>query len=203
MLNHTPDRYIHDRLGSALYKLALLEQRSGEPGVSPRAATKLLGDVRKLVAELQRGFTDLQELMVRTAASQQAANAATARAQLLFDLSPVACLVMDASGIVVDANPAAARLLNISNRHLVGKSFPLFLARDRDTFVQRLGDLSAAGGSERWTASLRPRERSAVECALVAATDPDGRVLVLAAPDSGADTGPPCEEEIDDPDVMK
>ena len=196
MLNHTPDRYIQDRLGSALYKLAMIEQRSGEPGVSQRTASRLLGDVRKLVAELQRGFADLQELMVRTAAAQQAASTAAARAQLLFDLSPVACLVLDTTGTVADANPAAARLLNISNRHLIGKSFPLFLAGDRDPFVQRLCALSADGGCDRWTASLRPRERSAVECALVGTIDPDGRILVLATPDSGPGAHP-APEEID------
>jgi PAS domain S-box-containing protein len=195
MLNHTPERYLHDRLGSALYKLAIIEQRSSEPGASQRTTSKLLSDVRKLAAELQRGFADLQELMARTATAEQAANAAMSRAQLLFDLSPVACLVLDAEGMVVDANPAAAQLLNISNRHLIGKSFPIFLTCDRETFVQRLCGLSADGGRERWSARLRPRERSAVACALVAAGDADGRILVLATPEAAGHDGDGAAEQ--------
>ena len=69
----------------------------------------------------------------------------------------------------------------MSNRHLVGKSFPLFLASERDAFVLRLSSLAGEGRTERWNACLRPRERSAVECAFTAAPDSDGRVLLLVS----------------------
>lgn len=179
---HTPERHIHDRLGSALYRLATLEQRASAIADSPRAAAKLLGEVRKMTAELQRSFTELQDLMARSATTERSAKTAIARANLLFELSPVACLVLEPAGIVVDANTAAARLLNVSHRHLVGKSFPLFLSGNRDAFAQRIGELRAEDEPQRWESLLRPRERSGIECVFVAAPDPERRVLLMLLP---------------------
>ena len=185
---HTSERHIHDRLGSALYRLATIEQRANDTTESPRAVGKLLGEVRKLTAELQRSFAELQDLIARSTTSQRAAATAIARANLLFELSPVACLILEPVGAVEDANQAAARFLNVSHRHLVGKSFPLFLARDRDDFVHRIQGMRADDAAARWAVTLRPRERSAVECVLVAALDPEGRVLVMLIPGATVET---------------
>lgn len=179
---HTTDRHVHDRLGSALYRLATLEQRATEVAESPRAVGKLLEEVRKMTAELQRSFAELQDMMGRNTTSQREAATAIARANLLFELSPVACLILEPAGIVVDANTAAARFLNVSHRHLVGKSFPLFLAGDREGFIRRIADLRTEEEAHRWTATLRPRERSAVECVFVAAPDPEGRIMLMLLP---------------------
>lgn len=185
---HTSERHIHDRLGSALYRLATIEQRANDTTESPRAVGKLLGEVRKLTGELQRSFAELQDLIARSTTSQRAAATAIARANLLFELSPVACLILEPVGVVLDANQAAARFLNVSHRHLVGKSFPLFLARDRDDFVQRIQAMRADDAAARWAVTLRPRERSAVECVLVSALDPEGRVLVMLIPGATVET---------------
>ena len=191
----TSERHIHDRLGSALFRLATIEQRANDALESPRTVGKLLGEVRKLTAELQRSFAELQDLMARSTITQRTAAVAIARAELLFELSPVACLVLEQIGLVVDANAAAARFLNVSHRHLVGKSFPLFLAADREGFVQRIRDLRTDDASARWTATIRPRERSAVECVFVAAPDPDRRILLMLMP------GAAVEVATDVPDV--
>lgn len=182
-----PERHVSDRLGSAMYRLAILEQRAAEAAGSPRSATRLLADVRKLAEELQRGFAELQELTARSASTQRAAATAIAQARMMFDWSPVACLVLEPIGLVAEANAAAARFLNVSHRHLVGKLFPLFLSAERHAFVDRLRNLPASDGAQRWTASIRPRERSAVECAFVAVSNPDGRVLLMLVPGSVAE----------------
>jgi PAS domain-containing protein len=194
----TIQRHIEDRLGSALYRLTTLEQRVNEAAESPRGVGKLLGDVRKMIGELQRSFVELQDLVARSTLSERSAATALARANLLFDLSPVACLVLEPMGLVLDANGAASRFLNISHRHLIGKSFPLFVAADRDGFLQRIRHLPAEATPERWNAALRPRERSAVQCVIVAAPDPEGRVLLMVLPgasiEPAADPEPTAEE---------
>lgn len=190
---HTSERHIQDRLGSALFRLTTIEQKASDATESPRAVTKLLVEVRKLTAELQRGFADLQDVIRKNAAAQQSAQTAIARADLLFELSPVACLVLEPGGVVVDANGAAARLLNVSHRHLVRKSFPLFLAADRNLFVQQIASLRDGEDALRWGATLRPRERSAVQCTVVAARDPEGRVVVMLMP--GEAVEPSLDEE--------
>ena len=202
MLDQSSERHVHDRLGSALYKLAIIEQRANEATESPRAVAKLLGEVRKLVAELQRGFAELEHLMTRSSTAERAALTSIARSQLLFDLSPVPCVVLEPAGTVVEANPAAAKFLNISHRHLVGKSFPLFLSSDRKGFLLRLLGLPA-DGAERWTATLRPRERSAVACDLAAAPDPEGRILVVIVPAAGTDPVAPDDGDALDSTVCE
>jgi len=192
-----PERHVSDRLSSAMYRLAALEQRAVEAADSPRAAMRLLAGVRKLAEELQRGFAELQELTARSASAERAAATVIAQARMVFDWSPVACLVLEPTGLVAEANAAAARFLNVSHRHLLGKLFPLFLSAERDAFVDRLRHLQASDGAQRWTAHMRPRERSAVECAFVAVSDPDGRVLLMLVPGSVAEpTAAALPEEV-------
>ena len=115
----TTENEMQDRIGSALFRLAELGQRADTAVESPKAAGKLLGEVRKLAAELERMLADMREwrrvIMLR--------DQATACQRGQSSSSPVPCLLIDLAGAVVEANPAAVRLLNISQRHLVGRSF--------------------------------------------------------------------------------
>lgn len=172
-------RHLHDRLGSALFRLASLKQRASEPAESPRSATRVLSDVQKLVGELERTLVDLQQAMAQQTELQKQAQVASRRAELLFELMPVPCVILDADGTVLDVNPPAVRLLNVSHRHLAGKAFSLFLGGERELFLSRLQAVQQSETGERWPATIRPRERSAVRATLVAAPDPAGRILLL------------------------
>lgn len=174
--------YLQERLGSALYRLASLKQRASEPADSPRSTGKLLSDVQKLTGELERALADLQQAMAQQAELQDRALVASRRAEQLFDLSPVPSVVLDTDGVVVEANPAAVRMLNVSQRHLAGKAFSLFLGGERELFLSRLHGLRQNDSGERWPAIIRPRERSPLRATLIAAPDPAGRVMLLLAP---------------------
>jgi len=179
----TSERQLHDRLGSALFRLAALKERAQS---SPaRSATRLLSDIQRLAGELEHTLTDLQHSVARQAELQQQAAVASRRSELLFELLPVPCILLDSDGTVVDANPPAVEMLNVSHRHLTGKPFQLFLGGERDLFLARLQSLPAGAGGERWPAVIRPRERSAVRATLIAAPDPAGRVMVLLVADGG------------------
>jgi PAS domain-containing protein len=179
------DRQIQDRLGNALFRLTTIERRAGG-AESPKAAARLMDDLRKLAAELERSFEDVREVLAECSRLQTAASAAAERAQMLFDLNPVPCLVLEMTGAIVEANEPAVRLLNVSRRHLVGRSFHLYLGNEREVFLKRIQALPATAERDRWTAKLRPRERSSVGATLTAALDPDGRVLMMLQPASEA-----------------
>ena len=57
------------------------------------------------------------------------------------------------------------RLLNISQRFLIGKSFTVFVCNDRERVQQQARRLAEGGGSADWLFSLRPRERAPLDVA--------------------------------------
>jgi PAS domain-containing protein len=174
----TYERNIQERLGSALHTLAFIEQRAST-APDPRRMQTLLKQVRQLVADLEHGFSLLQEATGQHAELRQQVEAASMRAGLLFDISPVPCLVLHETGTIADANTAATRLLNTSSRYLQDKPFELFLGADRDTFLAWLSAVSRGTGSQRRSVLLRPREQRAKQVALIAAPETEGRVTIV------------------------
>ena len=79
--------------------------------------------------------------------------------QLLFDHLPVASVTTDASGAIVNANPAAAALLNVSAKHLRGRLL-LHFAEDREGFDRLTRRIQAGGDHVTAILPLRPRERA-------------------------------------------
>lgn len=77
----------------------------------------------------------------------------------LFQASPIAYLVTDASGVILEANEAIAQLLNVPQRYLAGKPLIVFVApSDHLAFYTRLNGLSQAGEVQRWQMHLCPRQ---------------------------------------------
>ena len=182
MSAHTIDRTIKDRIGAALYRLSTIERRATAAAESPKFAARLADDVRKLNGELERAFSDVDGLLTELARLQEAASTASRRAQLFFDTAPIPCVLMDLAGTIVDANEPAVRLLNVSRRHIAGRSFHVYLGGERELFLDRLRRLDQRPDADRWSTRLRPRERSVVEAVLTASMDPDGRVLMMVQP---------------------
>jgi PAS domain-containing protein len=83
----------------------------------------------------------------------------TAQWSYLFEEMPLPCVETDASGIIFNANRAAATMLNTSVKHL-GARLLMHFAEDRDGFVQLLRGLSADGSRHSSPMIIRPRERA-------------------------------------------
>ncbi|WP_250123229.1 response regulator [Chroococcidiopsis sp. CCMEE 29] len=76
----------------------------------------------------------------------------------LFQSSPIAYLVTNTDGLILEANGAIAQLLNIPERYLVGKPLVLYVAEgDRSTFRTQLDQLSQNRGTQVWQMNLCPR----------------------------------------------
>lgn len=60
-----------------------------------------------------------------------------ARYWALFDEMPEPCLVTHPDTTIIEANQAAAELLNVSQRFLTGKALSVFVCEDRGRFLDR------------------------------------------------------------------
>ncbi len=97
--------------------------------VGPHGRIIAVGRDLRTVATLQQRLIDAQQSMERDYARLRSAEA---RYRLLFQSSSEAMLIVDAATRrVVEANPAADRLLARSGRPLVGQTFPVGLGGDR------------------------------------------------------------------------
>jgi PAS domain-containing protein len=177
----TSEQHIQDKLGAIAQKLSAIEQRA-ESDTASKRTLGLLEDCRRLVDDLERAFTSLRDADRRHAAHHREAAIAGRRADLLLELSPMAYVLVHANGIIIDANASAARLLNLSLRHLRGKPFDLFLHGDRAAFLDRLKEVREDSGPERWRVTLRPRERCARPISVVAACEAEGRLALVLMP---------------------
>ena len=130
----SPETHVHDRLSSALARAASLE-RALVTQEAPKGCERLLTDVRRLARDLERGLVQSQDAVSGRESLRALAEAANRRASLLFRLSPTPCLVVDRAGTIVDANPAGARMVNTSVRHLVGRALPMFVSAHREQLL--------------------------------------------------------------------
>jgi PAS domain-containing protein len=85
----------------------------------------------------------------------------TALWSYLFEEMPLACVETDASGIIFNANRAAATMLNTSVKHL-GARLLMHFAEDRDRFGQLLRGLPSDGSRHHLSLVIRPRERAPI-----------------------------------------
>lgn len=85
----------------------------------------------------------------------------------LFELLPNPCIVTDFSGTVQQANYAAAKLLNLSERFLIGKPLSVFINDcDRHNFYFKLIKLKQCDRVQKWIQRLRPRHCKPVQVAV-------------------------------------
>lgn len=159
---------------------------TGELSATVRRRTRELADLRTRVARLTRGAnppeSPLQsaadELVVlATAILQDLAGAEMdahrrvkeiraerERADHLLTQVPVPCVVADNEGTILQANRAAALLLNVGTRHLVAQRL-LHFSQDREAFLLLLETLRRDGSGAECELMIRPRERQAVSVA--------------------------------------
>jgi PAS domain S-box-containing protein len=77
----------------------------------------------------------------------------------LFQSSPIAYLITDTNGLILEANRAVAQLLNVSERYLAGKPLAVFVAEgDRRAFRTKLTQLSQNSNIQIWQTNLCPRD---------------------------------------------
>src|SRR2546428_6311705 len=112
--------------------------------------------IQQGIEELQQALEELhvaEEELREQNESLQAANEIIERErqryQELFDFAPDGYLVTTASGIIQEANHAAAELFNVPVHFLVGKPLSVYIAGiDRTALYEQLWRLRAVQGRE-------------------------------------------------------
>jgi PAS domain-containing protein len=116
----------------------------------------------------------------------------------VFDLIPCASLFTDSAGLILDANPAASALLNVSIRHLRRRRLLLY-TDDRRVFSNLLLRLNE--GPEQAVLRLRPRDRGPVDVDVTVMPGPPNQMaawLWFLTPSRQIQPRKPHDEE--DPD---
>jgi PAS domain S-box-containing protein len=147
------------KTAAAATRLAELESRRERGGGDgSRLVSVALRELQGALEELRVAIEHLNEMSDGMAAARTDAQQLERRYAEFLDAVPVACILSDDQGVIAFANDAAAGLLNLSARHLVGKPLLLFVA-DRDYFLRlahESGDDAEPRGGD---LTIRPRDR--------------------------------------------
>jgi PAS domain-containing protein len=150
------------RTAAAIGRLSALQKRAERltgpvaPVIKP--ALKELSDS---LEELQVANEQLQQQVDLLSEARMKVDSVHNRMIEFVDVLPVACLWTDNEGQIVEANGAAASLLNVSSQHLNGRPLMFFIV-ERDKFRDAQAALNGQLTSVvEMALSMRPRERRA------------------------------------------
>jgi len=128
-------------------------------------AFKELGIVSE---ELEVAVEELQQQNAALANARQVIETERQRYQELFQFAPNGYLVTDEAGTIQEANHAAAKLLNVSQRFLMGKPLLVFVAEpERQSFHTQLLQLQTLEQVKEWEISLCPRDGKPFKASLM------------------------------------
>lgn len=126
----------------------LLQRSTNKPNLEQEIITEAFEELHTIVEELLRVSQELQ--LTRVALDKE-----RRRYQDLFEFAPDAYLVTNTAGTIQEANHAAATLLHIRHKYLVGKPLILFIAQqDRQLFSSQMNNLQQPVN---WEINLQPR----------------------------------------------
>jgi PAS domain-containing protein len=150
------------QLASALQRLSALQRRAASQAVENPVLARTLAELSTALEHLRLAQEQIHENHRRLEEVQAELCAERTRYCELFDEMPQPYVVTTRDTVIVEANPAAAELLNVSQRFLVGKALSVFVCENRAAFLtesSRIGDGQSADTGE-LTLKVRPRERA-------------------------------------------
>lgn len=129
--------------------------------------------------ELQVAVEELQQQNEELASARVEVEIQRQRYQDLFEFAPSGYLVTDINGTIQEANRAAANLLKVSQRFLVGKPLIVFVIEsERQVFHDKLSELQQAQ-QEEWVVRLVPRKGEFFDAALTLSSVIDAKGNVV------------------------
>jgi PAS domain S-box-containing protein len=158
-------------------RLNLLCQRADRPQMQPELLPVALKELGIASEAIQITLEELHRQNAELVATRNALEEERRRYQKLFELAPESYAIVDLAGTIQEANLAAARLLNVSQRFLSGKPLNVFLREaERQTFWQKFKQLQGMEQTQEWTIYLCPRDRQPVKVAVRASVSACDRV---------------------------
>lgn len=112
----------------------------------------------EVIEELSIALEELQVQQEELVLSNLQAELERQRYQELFNFAPDAYFVTDRKGVIQEANQAAATMLNVSNKRLIGKPLTVFILKgDIYNFHNKLAQQEQWGYFQDWQICLQPR----------------------------------------------
>lgn len=136
-----------------------LESISTESSESSDLVADCLEELQVALEELQVAEEELCSQNVALLESQQIIEQERQRYQELFEFAPDGYLVTDKFGTVQEVNRAAASLLNLAQKHLIGKPLVSFVPSERRAnFRALLNQFTRLDRVQEWELTLQPRQ---------------------------------------------
>lgn len=152
------------------------------PTLQKQSLTEALEEHYLTLQELQVASEELRQQNEELAATRQVVEAERQRYQELFEFAPDGYLVTDPNAVILEANQAAANLLNYSQKSLVGKPLIVFVPAElRRDFHTKLSQLQSAKEAKGWEIKIQPRQSVSFPAAFRVAVvhNSDGQVVSL------------------------
>ena len=174
-------------LASALQRYNTLQRRAeGHREPSP-LVNKLLAELGTALRELRVAHAQLRESRARMQQLQAELHRQHDKYGQLFDEMPGACVLTTPDSTILEANKAAAQVLNVSQRFLLGKTLSVFVCEERPQFLAACAHASAGGPASELTLKLRPRERAPMSASARVTGDENGVRWVIRPRTPGPD----------------
>ena len=155
------------RTNAALGRLASLQKRAEKAAATSPVVRVALRELSDALDQLQMVNEHLHEQVDQTTNLKSRMQEELTRTREFIDALPVSCIWTTEDGTILEANPAAADLLNVSAQHLTGRPLVLF-TMERTRFSEALVSLKEGLTTVvELPAVLRPRERRARHVRLI------------------------------------
>ena len=169
---------LRKRVDDAARKVAALKARLTAP-IEPSHLPGIVDEMHALLDQLEISFGDLNQALDEQTSRKEVSAAAQRRAETLFRVAPTPCIGVDRDGAIIEINAAAAELLNVTPRHIIGRAFPTFLAKDRPGFLSVMRGVLQTQATARWESTIRPRDRGPFSATILVVIDPPDRILLV------------------------
>lgn len=160
----------------------LFQSAKDAPQPQPQLLIESLEQLRVALEELYVAEEELRQQNEQLMVARQAAEAERQRYQELFEFAPDGYLVTDIYGTIREANRAASQLLNIAQKHLVGKPLINFIPEEnRRGFRSMLNQLHVVNRVQEWEVHFCGREEALFDAAVTVETvrDMQGHAIAL------------------------
>jgi PAS domain S-box-containing protein len=154
-----PHRLAGEQVRRARLQVEALHRRAASLGMEHDSMLEeAMEALYTTLEELQVSEEELRVQSEELATSEEMVETERLRYRELFERAPDAYLVTTPDGIVQEANAAAAQLLNVNARRLMGKPLGVFVPVDaRREFRTQLGRAAREGRLSDWETFVRPR----------------------------------------------
>jgi PAS domain-containing protein len=167
------------QLATAMQRFSTLQRRlDSDGGESSSLLTRALQELERALEEVRTAQEQLVENHTRMEQLQEQLTKQYEKYWELFEEMPQPYVVTRPDTTIIEANKAAAKLLNLSPRFLVGKTLSVFVCENRTKFLED-STRAEAGSSMDLTLRIRPRERAPIDVAASVRGGPESLRWVL------------------------